>query len=261
MEKEKNDNKIVNNNNAAAESAKPSVFSILYGVDVSAKLGKKRGLSYLSWADAEAEVKKRYPDRTHKIYTRRVTTKITKTYPLEGGGTKTVEESYETDIPYFHDGRTCFVEVGVTIEGHEEKEIFPVRNVKNGAVPVDLVTMVDVNKALQRAFVKACARQGLGLYVYAGEDLPENRRINWKDWIKEAERAANPNIDQAEFTKELDIIIAYIKALGDKVDPTLYSYVQSLFANCRLTQLSFDNPAHKLGVSKLFYLIQKLDNN
>jgi hypothetical protein len=32
---------------------------------------------------------------------------------------------------------------------------------------------MDVNKAIQRSLTKACARHGLGLYVYAGEDLPE----------------------------------------------------------------------------------------
>lgn len=231
-------------------------FNTLYNVDVSAKLGKKMGLSYLSWADAWAELKKRYPEAEYKIYTRKVITKIEKKYQLEGGDVKTVEETYENDIPYFSDGRTCFVKVGVIIDGDEEVEIFPVRTNKNTSISVDMITMVDVNKALQRAFVKACARHGLGLYVYAGEDLPEDKRINLKDLIKEAERSANRDIDSKEFERERNFIISYISSLGENVDSNLYNYIQSLFPNRRLSTLTFEND--KNGICKLFYVVSKL---
>ena len=231
-------------------------FNTLYNVDVSAKLGKKMGLSYLSWADAWAELKKRYPEAEYKIYTRKVITKIEKKYQLEGGDVKTVEETYENDIPYFSDGRTCFVKVGVIIDGDEEIEIFPVRTNKNTSISVDMITRVDVNKALQRAFVKACARHGLGLYVYAGEDLPEDKRINLKDLIKEAERSANRDIDNKEFERERNFIISYISTLGENVDSNLYNYIQSLFPNRRLSTLTFEND--KAGICKLFYVVSKL---
>ena len=231
-------------------------FNTLYNVDVSAKLGKKMGLSYLSWADAWAELKKRYPEAEYKIYTRKVITKIEKKYQLEGGDVKTVEETYENDIPYFSDGRTCFVKVGVIIDGDEEVEIFPVRTNKNTSISVDMITRVDVNKALQRAFVKACARHGLGLYVYAGEDLPEDKRINLKDLIKEAERSANMDIDNKEFQRERNFIISYISALGENVDSNLYNYIQSLFPNRRLSTLTFESD--KAGICKLFYVVSKL---
>ena len=231
-------------------------FNTLYNVDVSAKLGKKMGLSYLSWADAWAELKKRYPEAEYKIYTRKVITKIEKKYQLEGGDVKTVEETYENDIPYFSDGRTCFVKVGVIINGDEEVEIFPVRTNKNTSISVDMITRVDVNKALQRAFVKACARHGLGLYVYAGEDLPEDKRINLKDLIKEAERSANMDIDNKEFERERNFIISYISALGENVDSNLYNYIQSLFPNRRLSTLTFESD--KAGICKLFYVVSKL---
>ena len=231
-------------------------FNTLYNVDVSAKLGKKMGLSYLSWADAWAELKKRYPEAEYKIYTRKVITKIEKKYQLESGDVKTVEETYENDIPYFSDGRTCFVKVGVIIDGDEEVEIFPVRTNKNTSISVDMITRVDVNKALQRAFVKACARHGLGLYVYAGEDLPEDKRINLKDLIKEAERSANRDIDNKEFERERNFIISYISALGENVDSNLYNYIQSLFPNRRLSTLTFESD--KAGICKLFYVVSKL---
>ena len=43
---------------------------------------------------------------------------------------------------------------------------------KNKSIPAETVTSFDVNKAIQRSLTKACARHGLGLYIYAGEDLP-----------------------------------------------------------------------------------------
>ena len=45
---------------------------------------------------------------------------------------------------------------------------------KNRSIPVEQVTSFDVNKAIQRSLTKAVARHGLGLYIYAGEDLPES---------------------------------------------------------------------------------------
>jgi uncharacterized protein (DUF2249 family) len=44
---------------------------------------------------------------------------------------------------------------------------------KNRSIGYDAVTSMDTNKAIQRSLTKACARHGLGLYIYAGEDLPE----------------------------------------------------------------------------------------
>ena len=45
---------------------------------------------------------------------------------------------------------------------------------KNKSIPLGQVTSFDVNKAIQRSLTKAVARHGLGLYIYAGEDLPES---------------------------------------------------------------------------------------
>jgi hypothetical protein len=73
---------------------------------------------------------------------------------------------------YHTDGRTCWVKTGVTIEGLEHIEYLPVMDYRNASIPKDKVTSMDVNKAIQRSLTKACARHGLGLYIYAGEDLP-----------------------------------------------------------------------------------------
>lgn len=129
-----------------------SIFETLNGIDVSKKIEKKNGLSYLSWAWAWAEVKKVVPDATYTVYER-----DTATGPVN----------------YYTDGRTCWVKTGVTLNGLEHIEELPVMDYKNRSIPLEAVTSMDVNKAIQRSLTKACARHGLGLYIYQGEDLPE----------------------------------------------------------------------------------------
>ena len=132
------------------EKKKQSVFQTLNSVNCNEHTEKKNGLTYLSWAWAWAEVKKRYPTAFYTIY-----------------------ENADGWI-YFTDGRTCWVKTGVTIEGLELIECLPVMDYRNASIPFDKVTSFDVNKAIQRSLTKAAARHGLGLYIYAGEDLPED---------------------------------------------------------------------------------------
>lgn len=129
-----------------------SIFARLNGVNVNGHTEEKNGLTYLSWAWAWAEVKKLYPSATYTIYER---------------------ETEFGPVNYFTDGKTCWVKTGVTIEGLEHIEDLPVMDFKNRSILLDNVTSMDVNKAIQRSLTKACARHGLGLYIYAGEDLPE----------------------------------------------------------------------------------------
>ena len=78
---------------------------------------------------------------------------------------------------YHTDGKTAWVKTGVTVNGIEHIEYLPVMDFKNKSIPADAVTSFDVNKAIQRSLTKAVARHGLGLYIYAGEDLPEEERV------------------------------------------------------------------------------------
>ena len=129
-----------------------SVFEILNGINVNDKTEKKGNLTYLSWAFAWGEIKKAYPDATYTIYER---------------------ETQYGPVNYFTDGSTCWVKTGMTINGLEHIEMLPVMDFSNRSVPLAKVTSTDVNKAIQRSLTKAAARHGLGLYIYAGEDLPE----------------------------------------------------------------------------------------
>lgn len=125
------------------------IFSALNNVNVEEHIENKNGLRYLSWAWAWSEVKKVCPTAKYTIYEN-----------LDGWN-------------YFTDGKTCWVKTGVDIEGLEYIEYLPIMDYKNRSIPLEQVTSMDVNKTIQRSLTKACARHGLGLYVYAGEDLPE----------------------------------------------------------------------------------------
>ena len=129
-------------------------FIILNNINVNEHAEKKNGLNYLSWAWAWAEVKKKFSDANYTIY---------QNESLGG-------------MPYFTDGKTAMVKTGVKINGIEHVEFLPVMDHKNKAIPVDNITSFDVNKAIQRSLTKAVARHGLGLYIYAGEDLPEEEK-------------------------------------------------------------------------------------
>ena len=124
-------------------------FAVLNAINVNDKTEKKNGLTYLSWAWAWGEIKKRYPDANYTIY------------------------ENADGMNYHTDGRTCWVKTGVTVAGIEHIEYLPVMDHRNKSIPANAVTSFDVNKAIQRSLTKACARHGLGLYIYAGEDLPE----------------------------------------------------------------------------------------
>ena len=145
-------------------------FNDLYAVNVNGHTEKKNGLTYLSWAWAWGEIKKKHPDATYTVYEN-----------AEGWN-------------YHTDGRTCWVKTGVTVNGIEHIEYLPVMDYKNKSISTENVTSFDVNKAIQRSLTKACARHGLGLYIYAGEDLPEEEANEKQDASRNAKNIAANNI-------------------------------------------------------------------
>lgn len=128
-----------------------SVFARLSEVKFKEHIERKgekgRELSYLSWAWAWKYVKELYPDAYYTIY----------------------EDA--NGIPYFTDGRTCWVKTGVTINGLEHIEYLPIMDFRNRSIPLENVTSMDMNKSIQRSITKAIGRHGLALCLYAGEDL------------------------------------------------------------------------------------------
>lgn len=131
---------------------KKSAYEVLSKINVNEHTEKKNGLTYLSWAWAWAKVKENYPEATYTIYE-------------------------NADGLFYHtDGKTAWVKTGVRIGDIEHIEYLPVMDYKNRSIPIDQITSFSVNTAIQRSLTKAVARHGLGLYIYAGEDLPEDSK-------------------------------------------------------------------------------------
>mgnify|MGYP004513710091 CR=1 FL=1 len=146
---------------------KSSVFNTLFNINVSNHIEKKNGLKYLSWPYAWSEVKKLFPDATYEVR-------------LFG----------EKNLPYVYDESTGYmVFTRVTIEGLTHEMWLPVMDSSNKTmksvkyqysttyrknIPVEAAGMFDINKTIMRCLVKNLSMFGLGLYIYAGEDLPEN---------------------------------------------------------------------------------------
>lgn len=141
-------------------------FQEVYSINVNDKVEKKDGLSYLSWAYAWAEFKKIYPEATYEIKR------------FDGK-------------PYIYDENLGYmVFTSVTAESLTYEMWLPVMDGKNKAMKsesytyttkygeksVESATMFDVNKTIMRCLVKNLAMFGLGLYIYAGEDLPEEAK-------------------------------------------------------------------------------------
>lgn len=121
-------------------AAAPNHFTELAAIDCTKYVEKKGELSYLSWAWAVDQLLRRDPTATW-------------TY----GEPKTYGESMMV---------TCTV----TAFGKAMTMQLPVMDHRNKAIPNP--DAFQVNTAMQRCLVKAIALHGLGLYIYAGEDLP-----------------------------------------------------------------------------------------
>lgn len=124
-----------------------SWFTRLNALNVNEKVEQKNGFSYLSWAWAHARMAELDPEFDW--------------WPVEFDG-----------LPYLKTPGGCFVKITVKFQGKERSHLYPVLNHANK--PIAEPTVFDINTSIMRGFVKCCALFGLGLYIYAGEDLPED---------------------------------------------------------------------------------------
>ena len=160
-----------------------AVFEDLNVLNINGHTEKKqvegKELTYLSWPWAWAEVKKRYPDAHYTIW------------------------KNADGLPYTEDPQTGYmVYTSVTIDGITHEMWLPVMDGKNRAMKrapyeyttrygkksVEAATMMDINKTIMRCLVKNLAMFGLGLYIYAGEDLPE---------VEQEEQRQNQQVPEA----------------------------------------------------------------
>ena len=120
-------------------------FATLSAINVNDHVEKKGRFSYLSWPYAVSQLRQSDPTATWEV--RR----------FDG-------------LPYLACDAGVFVEVAVTVQGVTLSQLHPVLDGQNR--PILAPTAFDINTSIQRCLVKAIALHGLGLYIYAGEDLP-----------------------------------------------------------------------------------------
>ena len=154
-----------------------SVFETLNAVDVSQHIEKKGNFDYVSWAWAWQYVKRIYPNATYSVTMN----------ALPNGYC----------VNYFTDGNTAFVETTVTIEDVTLTEQLPITDYKNKSIKLDAITSFDVNTAVKRCLTKCLALHGLGLSLWAGEDLPqENKQQNKQQTVPKARDKRLNEIEQ-----------------------------------------------------------------
>ena len=188
-------------------------FTELYSLNVNENVEKKEGLSYLSWSWAVAEILKKYPNMTYEIL------------------------RFDNNLPYTYDEKTGYmVFTKVTIEGITREMWLPVMDSKNKTMldheytydvknwktgeivekTVAPATMFDINKTIMRCLTKNFAMFGLGLYIYAGEDLPEeeqNKKIS-EEQIKQIKKLVAED--------KIEDMLTYYKVKSMKIEDMLY---------------------------------------
>lgn len=173
-----------------------NIFSILSAINVNDKVEKKEKLTYLSWTYAWTEICKKYPDANYEI-------------------------KMFDNLPYVYDENTGYmVFTSVTIENLTRQMWLPVMDGANKAMKkspytyktkfgdktVESATMFDINKTLMRCLTKNLAMFGLGIYIYAGEDLPDTDAVGapvQKEDLVVSE-SSKKAVDQEQFEKLVD---------------------------------------------------------
>lgn len=178
---------------------KKTVFETLSKIDVSKHVEKKMNLSYLSWAWCWQTLKTTYPDTP--------VPKITKYKEMLL--TKNGYELTDREVPYLTTPTGTMVEVTVSIKGVDYTQSLYVMDNRNKVVVNP--TIGQINKTIQRCTVKAIAMAGLGLNLYAGEDLPMG------DISEQDKKKAEQKRKQSEQKARLQTVLGEYRELLPKV--------------------------------------------
>ena len=179
------------------ETKKESLFEQLDSINVNEYTEKKGQFTYLSWAWAVRELLKVAPDATWKIH----------------------EWGYDgvSRQPYMQTEAGCFVQVTVTVHDIERTQVHPVLDNRNQTI--EKPNAFQVNTSIQRCLAKAIALHGLGLYIYAGEELPYVEELT-DEQIKTLIRAGanNKEVDVTEMLRTKKITSVNYEASLKKLE-------------------------------------------
>jgi len=158
----------------------------LLKLNVNEHTEKKNGLTYLSWAWAWQEALKADPTAQFHV--------------------KTFMRDQYTEVPYMDINGTAMVWVTVNMFGQSRTCMLPVMNHRNQ--PIQNPDAFQVNTAIMRCMTKALALFGLGLYIYSGDDLPEDEAKAPPAPVAEAPKPkptpkADESLDNSDASRQL----------------------------------------------------------
>ena len=160
---------------------KTNYFTELDQVDVTKHIEKKGKFSYLSWAYAVRELKKRHPNATWMVH-----------------------EYGELGVPFVATECGYFVKVTVTVNGVDATQVHPVLDHQNKAITAP--NAFQINTSIQRCLAKAIALHGLGIHIYAGEDLPPSPPLDKLQQKELLDLLKERNAEKELLTKVMDQI-------------------------------------------------------
>ena len=181
-----------------------SVFERLSSINVNEHVEKKSNLTYLSWAWAWTATKTECPDATYKIGQ----TEYDEALGFMCHTSVTIEdETLEMWLPVMDGANKSMKKTAYSYSS------------RYGDKTVEAATTFDINKTIMRCLVKNLAMFGLGIYIYAGEDLPEGETTTTKVEApkKTATAVADGLVDLKKGTENWDAVVKYVttnKALG-----------------------------------------------
>jgi hypothetical protein len=184
---------------------KKTVFERLSAINVNDHVEKKKDLTYLSWAWAWAVTKRECPDATYKI----LETEFDEALGFMCHTTVTIEgETLEMWLPVMDGANKSMLKKQYSY------------STRYGDKTVEAATTFDINKTIMRCLVKNLAMFGLGIYIYAGEDLPEGETTATAKPEAPKKAEATPSDGLIELKKDSPnwtAVVKYItanKALG-----------------------------------------------
>lgn len=173
-----------------------TVFQTLNEVDITPFLKEKNKMKYLPWSSCWQIIKSRYPSAKCK--------------PIKT----------ESGCIYHTDGKTCWVETEMTIEGETQNETLAVMDFRNQSIKEETVASTEVGKSLKRCMVKNAALFGLGLSLWNGEEL--------SNAAKEAKKKAS-EVEIGIKNLQAEIVAKAKKLIENGVDSaTIYAKIEEI---------------------------------
>lgn len=216
-------------------------FKKLNAINVNENTEKKNGLTYLSWAWAWTELKKVYPDATYQIrqfdgkpylYDENLGYMVMTEMTVDG-------ITHEMWLPVMDGANKAMKDKPYTYEVKEYKFGKATGNMIEKRV--EAATMFDINTAVMRCLTKNISMFGLGLYIYAGEDLPEESEEKKKEAEEQKKAEAEAKKIESQVIPSAKVTVLRGMCEKDKVSPETITTLYKVKFLDDLTEKQFRN--------------------